>query len=45
MLANCERRPPLTETDAKMILETWHLCHDLLVDHIKRVCTEPDTRL
>ena len=30
----------LTEADAKMLLETWHLCQDLLT-HVKRVCIEP----
>ena len=33
----------LTAADVEMVLETWHLCHDLL-KHVKRVCKEPDTR-
>ena len=33
---------PMTEEDVAMVLETWCLCHDLL-DHVKRVCKEPDT--
>lgn len=33
-----ERR--LTKEDAEMLLDTWHLCHDLL-KHIERVNREP----
>lgn len=39
-----EGRPdrPLNAEDATMVMETWILCHDLL-QHIKRVCVEPNT--
>lgn len=32
----------LTEADADLVIETWALCHDLL-NHIKRVCREPNS--
>ena len=28
------------QAKAEQLLETWHLCHDLL-NHLKRVCVEP----
>ena len=32
----------LNAEDAKAILETWHLCNDLL-NHVKRTCKETQT--
>jgi hypothetical protein len=32
----------LTPEDAEEVIETWALCHDLL-EHIKRVCREPNS--
>lgn len=32
----------LTAQDVQMLMETWHLCHDLLT-HVKRINVEPQT--
>lgn len=33
---------PLTANDVEALMETWHLCHDLLT-HVKRINAEPNS--